>query len=137
MCEIAPNCNHIYARALPTQIGLWRCETAPAALVAQLQVSARHAARAAAPTAVSATAVAVAPSATAARLPRQTYPCLHRWRVAERAREKCNVVRQMREICQILEQMREISEQGQICEILDPQKSILPTHDSRDSLDSG
>ena len=35
---------------------------------------------------------------------------------------------QMREISQILEQMREISQQEQICEISDPQKSILPTH---------
>ena len=31
---------------------------------------------------------------------------------------------QMREISQILEQMREMSQQEQICEILDPQKSI-------------
>ena len=45
--------------------------------------------------------------------------------------QNSNVVRQMREICQISEQMREISQQEQICEMWDPQKSILPTHDFR------
>ena len=48
---------------------------------------------------------------------------------ARSAGEKMPRETQMREISQILEQMREISQQEQICEISDPQKSILPTHD--------